>query len=59
MTHKIAYLPGNGVAPDGAACARRVMLRGCDIFGVGPNSWITISAASRSIITAIPCRPRR
>ncbi len=34
MTHKIAYLPGDGVGPEVSAAARAVMLRAAEVFGV-------------------------
>jgi 3-isopropylmalate dehydrogenase len=34
MTHKIAFLPGDGVGPEVAAAARAVMMRAGDVFSI-------------------------
>lgn len=34
MSHRIAYLPGDGVGPEVSAAARMVMLRADEIFGI-------------------------
>ena len=34
MTHKIAFLPGDGVGPEVAAAARAVMMRAGEMFSI-------------------------